>query len=545
MSFATDPLRAFLLCASGFVVVGCALIRRSERLRRYLYLILVLPIFVSFTSGLECQQLALETNLPAESRATLEMWAGMFQGLTLISLTFLAAGIWTARRNRKREAKIIAMAEQAIFSHEQLEMLVSTIHGVLWRRDIHSWNFLSLNSQAEGFLGYSSLDWSSSSEFFRKRIHPEDLPRVLKVWRSLVHGPTRYQVEFRLRTQEDQYVWVCENGASIYDTDSKLTVCGVLKDVDERYAEAAAAAKAHAQQVAAAREAGMAEIAKGVLHNIGNVLNSLNVSAKLHVEDITSSRAVNLGKAARLMSEHKDDFVPFITKNPQGRRLPEYLMSVSDHLAQENSRFYAEAQAMVQHIEHMRDVISLQQVHGRTTAFKEAADLASLMEHALILDGDILLDAEMIIERNFADVPPLYLSKNLLLQILVNLISNARHAVSTPGITERRITLSISPPHEGEITLSVTDTGCGISKANLNRICTHGFTTRQKGNGFGLHHACLLAEEMGGRLSVESDGEGCGASFFVTLPVTLHSPDDCKTPDTTPAEVIQQTSHTL
>jgi signal transduction histidine kinase len=196
------------------------------------------------------------------------------------------------------------------------------------------------------------------------------------------------------------------------------------------------------------------------------------------------------------------------------------LVSVSENLEQENRRFYADAHAMVQHIEHMRDIISLQQVHGRTSAFKESVDLASLMEHALLLDGDILLDAELTIERNYADVPPLLLSKNLLLQILVNLISNARHAVSAAGISERRVTLGISPPTDGRVVLSVADTGCGITESNLGKIFTHGFTTRKEGNGFGLHHACLLAEEMGGMLKAESAGRNQGATFYLTLPAT-------------------------
>lgn len=528
----SEPLFLSALGALGFAMVGCALIRKSGKVKKIIYCTLVLPIIISLFARQEYHWLASE--LPtSEGRTGLLIWANVFEGLFLISVTLMIVSIWRAYRSQRREDQILAMAEQIQFNHEQLEMLVSTINGVLWRRDIHRWNFLSLSAQADGFLGYTHQDWYSGAEFFRNLIHPEDLPRVQAAWSRLVQGPQQYQVDFRMKAHDGTYTWVCESGASIHDTQSTLTICGVLKDVHQRYEDAAAAMKAHALQVSAAREAGMAEIAKGVLHNIGNVLNSLNVSAKLHVEGITASRAAKLGKAAKLLQEHADDLFSFLTKHPQGKKLPDYLVSVSEHLEAENRRFYADAHAMVQHIEHMRDVISLQQVHGRTSAFKESVDLASLMEHALLLDGDILRDSELIIERKYADIPPVILSKNLLLQILVNLISNARHAVSAAGVTDRRITLSINPPFSGRIVISVADNGCGISKMNLGRIFSHGFTTRKEGNGFGLHHACLLAEEMGGSLRAESEGSGQGATFFVSLPITETSPSPIPSPPST------------
>jgi signal transduction histidine kinase len=301
-------------------------------------------------------------------------------------------------------------------------------------------------------------------------------------------------------------------------------MCGVLKDISQRHAQAEVQMRAHRQQVEAAHEAGKAEIAKSVLHNIGNVLTSLNVSAKLHVEKLAASRGTNLGKAARLLKENEEHLAKFIKESPQGRRLPAYLISVSEHLAEESRQLYMDAMGMVQHIEHMRDVIALQQVHGRASQIEEAVDLAGLFDQSLALEGDVLRDHDIQIERNFADMPPVMLPKNLMLQVLVNLMSNARHAISAAGVKQRRIILSISQPQPGVAALAVQDTGCGISRNNLQRIFTHGFTTRKEGNGFGLHHAGLLVEEIGGKLQAWSEGEGHGACFTLEFPAKFAPP---------------------
>jgi two-component system NtrC family sensor kinase len=59
----------------------------------------------------------------------------------------------------------------------------------------------------------------------------------------------------------------------------------------------------------------------------------------------------------------------------------------------------------------------------------------------------------------------------------------------------------------------------GIAPENLTRIFSHGFTTRTDGHGFGLHSAALAAQQMGGRLTAQSDGPGRGATFTLELPV--------------------------
>ncbi len=447
--------------------------------------------------------------------------------LPFVCITALAAGMCmrAMRYCLARERETAKMAEELRFSHDQLSTTVNALDGVLWQRDVNTWGFINLSRQAEGFIGYEKADWERGLDFYREKVHPEDLPRLQDAWRNLKPVPKRYQVEFRMKSAEGSWCWVCESGSSLHDSLGNFTVCGILKDVTSRLEETQARKMLHEQQLEAAHEAGKAEIAKSVLHNIGNVMNSLNVSAKLHMDAISSSRANNLGRAAKLLKENAEDLASFLQNSRQGRRLPEYLITVSEHLMEENRRLYNEALGMVHHIEHMRDIIALEQVNGRASTFEEQADLANLIEQALALEGSILMDNGIQIERNYADLPPQMITRGQFLQVMVNLISNARHAVSAASVVgARQVSLGISAPRNGRIFVTVTDTGCGISATNLARIFTHGFTTRKDGNGFGLHHAALLAEEMGGRLRAESVGEGQGATFTLELPVKTAEP---------------------
>ncbi len=511
------PLFIMFFSLLGYAAVAWFMVSRPLS-RPMRFVLLLLPLVPGIWGGIHVGA-TLQTQSKSDVTSSLVTGYSLIAVVTMLFCAALIA-VFTSllQRSRRREQLMTAMAAELRFEEAQLNLLVSSVSGVLWQRSPTNWHYLSLSPQAEGFLGYKEGEWLSDAAFFRERIHPKDLGLVQKAWSRSVAEVKRYQVEFRFQKKDGAYAMICEDGVTLPDATGKLTTCGVMKDITQRHAELEMQNRLHRQQVEAAHEAGKSEIAKSVLHNIGNVLTSLNVSAKLHVEKLAGSRGSNLGKAARMLKEHEADLATFIQEHPQGRRLPSYLITLSEHLAEESRQMYLDAMSMVQHIEHMKDVISLQQLHGRASQVEEAVDLASLLEQSLALEGDVLRDRDIKIERHFADMPPLMLPKNLMLQVLVNLVSNARHAVSATGVQERRILLYITQPQPDAVMIAVQDTGCGISKPNLQRIFTHGFTTRKEGNGFGLHHAALLVEEMGGVLKAQSDGEGHGASFILEFP---------------------------
>lgn len=518
-----EPLALMFFGLLGYGAVAWFFVRHPQTTGIRLMLLLV-PLILGICGAVQFAGMLRKPLTPTEETPLLTSTCLLAVVMMVFCAVLIAVFTALLQRSHQREQHMVAMAATLRFEEAQMNLLVSAITGVLWQRSPKIWHYQSLSPQAEGFLGYKQEEWLSDTTFFRERVHPQDMPSLMAAWKNSLSKVKRYQVEFRFKRKDGAYAMLCEDGVTLPDASGHLTMCGVLKDISQRHAQAEVQMRAHRQQVEAAHEAGKAEIAKSVLHNIGNVLTSLNVSAKLHVEKLAASRGGNLGKAARLLKENEAHLAKFIKESPQGRRLPSYLISVSEHLAEESRQLYMDAMGMVQHIEHMRDVIALQQVHGRASQIEEAVDLAGLFDQSLALEGDVLRDHDIVIERRFADMPPVMLPKNLMLQVLVNLMSNARHAISAAGVKERRIILSISQPQPGTATLSVQDTGCGISRNNLQRIFTHGFTTRKEGNGFGLHHAGLLVEEIGGKLQAWSEGEGHGACFTLEFPAKFAPP---------------------
>ena len=119
--------------------------------------------------------------------------------------------------------------------------------------------------------------------------------------------------------------------------------------------------------------------------------------------------------------------------------------------------------------------------------------------------------------REFDEVPLVSVDKHKVLQILVELIRNAKYACDESGKTDKLLTIRIGPTANG-VRISVIDNGVGIAAENMQRLFTHGFTTRQSGHGFGLHSGALAAQELGGSLQAKSEGLGCGAAFILELP---------------------------
>jgi signal transduction histidine kinase len=262
----------------------------------------------------------------------------------------------------------------------------------------------------------------------------------------------------------------------------------------------------------------MAEIATNVLHNIGNVLNSVNVSASLVVDSVKQSKAANLAKVAAMLREHEHDLGAFITRDAKGRQLPVYLDQLAAQLLADQQAAVHELDLLVKNIDHIKDVVTMQQSYAQVSGLKEVINVRDLMEDSLRINEGALAHHHVEVIREYEDVPLINVDKHRVLQILVNLIRNAKHACQASERADRRLTVRVANG-EGRIKISVSDNGIGIPPENLTRIFSHGFTTRKDGHGFGLHSGALAAKEMGGSLAVHSDGIGKGANFTLELPV--------------------------
>jgi signal transduction histidine kinase len=321
---------------------------------------------------------------------------------------------------------------------------------------------------------------------------------------------------------------VCSDASSIWHMTTKVPwrnktgeiigTFGTAQDITDLKNAEARIAETHKQLLETSRQAGMAEIATNVLHNIGNVLNSVNISASLVVDNVKQSKAANLAKVAAMMREHEHDLGTFITRDAKGRQLPVYLGQLAEQLLADQTGAIQELDLLVKNIEHIKDVVSMQQSYARVSGVREIINLRDLVEDGLRINAIALARHRVEIIREYEDLPTINIDKHRVLQILVNLIRNANQACQESGHADRRLTVCMADG-EGRIKISVKDNGVGISPGNLARIFNHGFTTRKDGHGFGLHSGALAAKEMGGSLTVHSDGPGKGASFTLELPV--------------------------
>ncbi|HYO68012.1 MAG TPA: ATP-binding protein, partial [Archangium sp.] len=279
----------------------------------------------------------------------------------------------------------------------------------------------------------------------------------------------------------------------------KLTVFG--RDVTERKAAEARLGELHRGLMDASRQAGMAEVATGVLHNVGNTLNSVNVSAGIVAERIRGLRVSSLEKAVQLLRENEARLSTFLTEDPRGKQLPAYLEVLTRQLTQDKEAVLSELQALCDGVEHIRVVVGMQQQYARFSGVVEQVSLPELIDGAVRLQAASFGKAGIELRREYAAVPPIWVDRHKLLQILLNLLSNARHAVKESGRPDGCLTIRVASVDPGRLCIIVTDNGAGIAPEHVPLLFTHGFTTKKDGHGFGLHTSARAAEELGGSLS--------------------------------------------
>ena len=297
-----------------------------------------------------------------------------------------------------------------------------------------------------------------------------------------------------------------------------------FRDITDRKRAEADAQALNRQLFNLSREAGMAEVASNVLHNVGNVLNSVNVSLGLATEKVNRLKAPTLGRVATLLEEHAQNLPAFLAEHPQGSLLPHFLGQLAGHFAAEQQALLRELASLQKNLEHINDIVAMQQHYATAGGLMEVLPLAEVVEDALRMNAAACeRHGTRVVCEWDPVIPPIPLDRNKVLLILVNLIRNAKYACDESGRKDKRITVRTELNGADKVTISVSDNGVGIPAENLPRIFEHGFTTRKNGHGFGLHSSALAAQDMGGSLTVSSAGSGRGATFTIELPVAAKS----------------------
>jgi PAS domain S-box-containing protein len=336
---------------------------------------------------------------------------------------------------------------------------------------------------------------------------------------KVIQGEPVINREEHFFDEAGQKRWLLTSKLPLRDQDGKIVgLMGIGRDITARKEAEDKLEQAHKQLLEVSRQAGMSEVATSVLHNVGNVLNSVNVSSSMISEKIRDSKVPNIAKAVSLMRAHESDLAGFLANDPKGRQLLDYLSNLAAHLAQEQEEILLEAGSLAKKIMHIKEIVAMQQSYAKSPGILESLSGADLLEDAVRMNIGSIERHHVKLVREYAEVPPILVEKHKVLQILVNVIRNAKYACDNSGREDKQITLRIANG-DNTVKISVADNGVGIPAENMTRIFNLGFTTKKNGHGFGLHSGALAAKELGGKLAAFSEGPDRGATFTLELPV--------------------------
>ncbi len=408
---------------------------------------------------------------------------------------------------------------------------------------ISSREMMNLNEKLEWAqhivgLGYWSYDGNTdytiwSNELFNLfHLNPINKPPTLNEFIELIHERDRfdfvqkveralnekinYECDMRVKNPDGTYRWYRAIGQCL-DADKQLT--GIVIDIHKNKIAEEKINELNQQIASTARRAGMAEVATTILHNIGNILNSANVSISLIKSSYKQAYYKKLLRVVTMIEQHQTDLDHFLSHDPKGMIIPEFLLSLSKVILEEEEKNNSEIDNLEHDLQHINQIVDMQKSIGGLSSFKESVYVPELIDSALnITMNSCKKDIEII--KEFKPAPLIFVDKSKFLHILINLIQNAKDSVlEKKANPAKKIAISVQKM-KNSVQIIVKDNGIGINVEDLQHIFAFGFTTKENGHGFGLHSSALSAKEMGGTLIAESQGKGCGAQFILTLPIT-------------------------
>jgi signal transduction histidine kinase len=354
-------------------------------------------------------------------------------------------------------------------------------------------------------------------------IHADDREAAQTAITTAMREQRQLRSEYRIVRPDGSICHIASLAAVVMDSiDASPRLVGIDLDITARVEADERERQLQQQLRDASRQAGMAEIATNVLHNVGNVLNSVNISANVLADKIKNPRAVGLGKVAALLQQHSADLGTFVSADPRGKQLTLYLTQLSEQLILDQRHTLEELESLRKNIDHIKEIVTMQQTYSKRVGVPERLAVSSLADDALRMNVGAFTRHGVALKCEFEDVPEIVVERHKVLQILVNLLRNAKYACEASDRKDKQVVMRIASHAEG-VQIAVSDNGIGIRPEHMPQIFCHGFTTKKDGHGFGLHSGALAAREMGGGLRVESAGRGHGATFTLELP--LKSPE--------------------
>ena len=402
-----------------------------------------------------------------------------------------------------------------------LDAMLDNIPDRIYFKDAKS-RFVKISTALATRLGLENPDdviGKTDFDFFpieKAREFYEDEQRIIQTGEPLVN-----KIEKHLTANGD-VSWTSTTKVPLRTPDGTVVgIAGINREITDLKLAEQQIEKINRELREASRQAGMAEVATGVLHNVGNVLNSVNVAAGVLSDRLNHSKAAGVAKLSKLFSEHQNDLVKFLTQDERGRQIPAYLQQLSEHIGTEHTEMRKELNELLTNVEHIKEIVATQQNYARVLGVTEMVNLPDVMEDAIKIHGSAYERHGIKLIRDYDELPSMTMDKHKVMQILINFLSNAKYACDAAKKDGKTVTVRIKKVEDDRVRMEVSDTGIGIAPENLTRIFSQGFTTRKGGHGFGLHSGCLAAKELGGTLTAESNGIGHGATFVLELPIVV------------------------
>lgn len=361
------------------------------------------------------------------------------------------------------------------------------------------------------------LNSALSYNKFLHLVHPDERETLQNLMKKAFAEKVNYEHEIRVKNPDGHYRWY---RIIAHFQNKKNQLSGVIIDINKDKEAEAKIKELNQRLLVTARRAGMSEIATSILHNIGNVLNSSNISLNLLKDSFTQPYHQKFLKVIGMIKEHLDDLPDYLTNDTKGKLIPEYLIAMAEMIENEYQKNTEELNSIDSDLQHIKGIVAMQQTFSGVSGVAEKIFIPELIETALQMSSNPAKDCAIEMVKQYIASPFIITDKSKLLQILVNLIQNAKDAVwKNSGNKEKQIKFIVEGDGQKRINIQVMDNGIGIPAEYLSRIFSFGFTTKKSGHGFGLHSCALSAQDMGGSLKAESKGLGEGAAFILTLPV--------------------------
>lgn len=397
--------------------------------------------------------------------------------------------------------------------------LLQTTSDIIYFKDLNSVFTLCSDSHTVSLTGGldESVIGKSDFDFYdpeRAQAFFDDEQEIIRTGEPIIG-----QVENTARNGKT--TWVSSSKFPLRGADGRIIgTYGISRDITEQKRTQQKLSEANAQLVDTSRRAGMAEIATHVIHNVGNVLTSVKVAVS-HSSDLCAKFPFEkIERVADLIEKHSAD-KDFFAEGQRGSHIPNFLRELASSLYAEQTKVQNELLDSKRHLDHISSIVAQQQEHAKAAKVIERVDLSEVIADGVTMSSSSLANHNIQIIRDFSDGMIVETDKHQVLQIIVNLIRNAKHACLESPNFPRRIGISASNTAGNSFCIAISDNGIGISPENIVKLFTYGFTTRQRGKGFGLHSCANVARELGGSIDVQSDGLGKGATFVLTLPGKL------------------------